>query len=69
MIIVTGLVAILLLVVNTGLVRAVLGNADLRIDPRIAQPLQFMLPLALIFAEFWIFDCLVRLLRPSRKKG
>ena len=67
MIAVTGLVTILLLVINTGLVRAVLREGELRIDPRAAQPLQFMLPLVLIFVEFWIFDSLARLLRPSRR--
>ncbi len=53
----TGLVMIMLLLVNGLLVRAFLSaNSELANELRIAQALQFALPVGLIFLEYWVFD-------------
>lgn len=48
---------IVLLLVNGLLVRAFLSaNSELANELRLAQALQFALPVGLIFIEYWVFD-------------
>jgi hypothetical protein len=56
-----GLGLVVLLTMNGLLVRAFLmRNTDDTMDIRLAQTLQFIMPLAMIALEFWIFDRITR---------
>lgn len=66
---VVGLVMTALYVGNGILVRALLGPNQAGIDSRIYQPLQFALPIVLIFFEYWIFDRFMRRFSGNRKQG
>ena len=55
-----GLLICLLLVVNALIVRSFL-NANLsNADPRIVQAAQFVVPVLMIYFEFWFFDLINR---------
>jgi hypothetical protein len=54
-----GLLMVALYVANGVFVRAVLPGGE-SIDARIYQPIQFGLPIVLIFFEYWIYDRLTR---------
>ncbi len=64
---VVGLVMTALYVANGILVRALLGTNPPGIDNRIIQPLQFGLPILLIFLEYWIFDRFMRRFSGNRE--
>ncbi len=54
-----GLLIATMLLVNGLIVRAfLLANSSVAADERIVQSVQFVLPLLMIFAEFWLFDYL-----------
>ena len=54
-----GLLIAVLLLVNALVLRAFLvANSSITEDARIAQAVQFIFPLVMIFAEFWLFDYL-----------
>lgn len=54
-----GLLLMALLVINSLLVMILLQSSEiLASDLRIKQTLQFVLPVGLIFVEFWMFDLL-----------
>ncbi len=56
-----GLLLMVLLVVNSVLVMMLLqSNEVFAADLRIKQTLQFVLPVGLIFVEFWLFDLIRR---------
>jgi hypothetical protein len=52
----TGLVIVLLLVINGLFVRAFFSVNLADIDERFFQAAQFVLPILMIFLEFWCFD-------------
>jgi|GEM_PF-6455290 len=55
-----GLICILLLLVNGVLVRSFLiANSDLFSELAVQQAIQYVLPVMMIFVEFWIYDLLV----------
>lgn len=56
-----GMVTVALFVANGVLVRSVFASQLSGIDARISQPLEFGLPIVLIFAEYWMFDRFMRL--------
>lgn len=59
-----GLLLVALLFVNGLLVMIFLNNNEsLSADLRVKQTLQFVLPVGLIFVEFWLFDFLRQLSR------
>lgn len=63
----TGMLICALLLINALLVKAFLltGNLE-RIDVRISQAAQFVMPIAMIFVQFWIFD-LMTMKRNNRR--
>ncbi len=55
-----GFICILLLLVNGVLVRSFLtANSDFISELAIQQAVQYVVPVVMIFVEFWIFDLLV----------
>lgn len=56
---VVGLIMTALYVANGVFVRAILPSSAV-IDNRVYQPIQFGLPILLIFVEYWIFDRFMR---------
>jgi hypothetical protein len=61
-----GMIMVALFVANGVFVRAFLSPRTSMIDARIYQPLQFGLPILMIFFEYWFCDRLMR--RFSRSK-
>jgi hypothetical protein len=59
----TGLVLIGLLIINSMFVRTFFGANYIRIDQRVFGAMQFILPIVLIFIEFWIYDAVVDFFR------
>ena len=57
---VVGVIMTALFVINGVLVRAFLAPSSSMIDDRIYQPIQFGLPILMIFFEYWIFDRFMR---------
>ncbi|QEG24199.1 hypothetical protein [Mariniblastus fucicola] len=57
---VVGLIMTALFVANGIFIRAFFSPSNPLIDDRIYQPLQFGLPILMIFAEYWIFDRFMR---------
>lgn len=52
-----GLICILLLTVNGILVRSFLAaNGNLITELRVEQAIQYIVPVVMIFFEFWMFD-------------
>ena len=49
-----------LFVINGVLVRALFAPSSSMIDDRVYQPIQFGLPILMVFFEYWIFDRLMR---------
>ena len=58
-----------LFVANGILVRGLLSSNSLSIDNRILQPLQFGMPIVMIFFEYWIYDRFMRRFSTSRKNA
>jgi hypothetical protein len=56
-----GMVTVALFVANGILIRAFFSPSLEGVDARIYQPLQFGLPIVMIFIEFWLFDRFRRL--------
>lgn len=55
-----GLVCVLLLTINGILVHSFLAaNGNLITELRVEQALQYVIPVAMIFLEFWIFDLIL----------
>ena len=59
----SGLVLILLLVVNAFIVRTFFGLNLAGVDDRVFQAAQFVLPIIMIAIQYWIYDQIV-----NRKK-
>lgn len=59
----SGVVTILLLVLNAAFVRVFFAANFARIDDRVFHAAQFVLPIVMIAIEFWIYDQIV-----NRKK-
>lgn len=59
----TGLVLIGLLIGNALFVRTFFGANYIRIDYRVFSAIQFILPIVMIFIEFWIYDAIVDFFR------
>lgn len=59
----TGLVLIGLLIVNSFFVRTFFSSNDLNIDPGFFNAIQFVLPILMIFIEFWAYDLVVDFFR------
>lgn len=57
---IVGLTAIFLLIVNAIVVQAFVRVNFQGIDERFFHPIQFTLPIAMIFAEYWLFDRILR---------
>ncbi len=53
---INGLVLIILLVANIFFVRAFFSTNLSGLDDRFFQASQFMLPIIMIFIEYWLFD-------------
>ena len=63
----TGMLTCALLLINALLVKAFLLTSNLeRMDVRISQAAQFVMPIAMIFVQFWVFD-LMTLKRNNRR--
>jgi len=62
-ILLSGIVLIIMLVLNAFFVRTFFKSNLSGIDDRIFQAAQFVLPILMIFIEFWIYDQIV-----NRKK-
>ena len=56
-----------LYVANGIFVRAVLVPGNGTLDDRVVQPLQFGLPIVMIFFEYWVFDRFVRRFASNRQ--
>lgn len=55
-----GIMIVALLVFNAWIVEVFLtANNELNLDVRITQAAQFVLPVIMIFVQFWVFDLLV----------
>ncbi|MEL7497560.1 MAG: hypothetical protein AAFN77_08115 [Planctomycetota bacterium] len=54
----TGLMLILLLGMNWFFVKTFFASNLARIDERVFNAAQFMLPIIMIFIEFWIYDAI-----------
>lgn len=64
----SGLVLIGLLLLNSFLVKTFVDTSAMFSDDlRISQTLQFILPLLLIFIEYWIYDFLRRIAAANRE--
>jgi hypothetical protein len=67
----TGLGLLILFVINNTIVK-ILFSANLQnTDERLFQAAQFLLPIGMLFVEYWLFDSLkltIRRLRPGRSK-
>lgn len=64
----TGLILIGLLLLNSFLVKTLVDtSAMFSEDLRISQTLQFVLPLIMIFFEYWIYDFLRRMAFEERE--
>ena len=59
----TGLVLIGLLILNALFVRTFFGANYIRMDNRVFSAVQFIMPLVMIFIEFWIYDAIVDFFR------
>jgi hypothetical protein len=59
----TGLVLIGMLILNALFVRTFFGANYIRMDARVFSAVQFILPLVMIFIEFWIYDAVVDFFR------
>ena len=57
---VVGFIMTALFVINGVVVRAFISPSSSLIDDRIYQPIQFGLPILMIFFEYWIFDRFMR---------
>jgi hypothetical protein len=66
---VVGLIMTALFVANGVLVRGFLVPSDGPLDSRLVQPLQFGLPIVMIFAEYWLFDRIMRRFSTNRGSG
>lgn len=64
----SGLVIILLLVLNGAFVRIFFAANFARIDERIFHAAQFVLPIVMIAIEFWIYDQIVNRKKMPGKK-
>ena len=64
---VVGLVMTALFVANGVFVRAFLVPSSSSLDSRLVQPLQFGLPIVMIFAEYWLFDLFMRRFSTNRR--
>ncbi len=64
----TGLVIILLLLLNTFFVRIFFSVNLSGIDERIFQAAQFVLPIIMIFIEFWLYDLVTFRRKAQREK-
>ena len=56
----TGFLIVFLLVMNAIIVRTFLSANLANVDERINQASQFVLPVAMIFFEFWFYDLITR---------
>jgi len=56
----TGLLVCALLVINAMIVRSFLSVNLSNVDERITQAAQFVLPVLMIFFEFWFFDLITQ---------
>lgn len=54
----TGIVLLVLLWLNTVFVKTFFAANLAKIDERVFNAAQFMLPIILIFIEFWIYDAI-----------
>jgi len=64
---VVGLIMTALFVANGIFVRAFLIPNNGPLDSRLVQPLQFGLPIVMIFAEYWVFDRFMRRFSSNRQ--
>lgn len=61
-----GMLTVAMFVANGILVRAVFASQASGLDSRISQPIQFGLPIVMIFVEYWMFDRFMRLFEKRR---
>jgi uncharacterized membrane protein YhdT len=65
----SGIILITLLVVNAFFVRTFFKSNLSGIDDRVFQAAQFILPIILVFIEFWIYDQIFNRGKLPRDKG
>jgi len=59
----TGLTLIGLLILNFFFVRTFFSSNSMNIDMGVFNAIQFVLPILLVFIEFWIYDAMVDFFR------
>jgi hypothetical protein len=62
----TGIVLLILFIVNNLIVRALFSVNLEEVDERLFQAAQFLLPIGMLLVQYWLFDWMMMAIRKMR---